>query len=71
MRSKNFPGAIESLAEAVRLDPSSPQVRFLYAGALEANRQIEAAVEQVKRCLVQSPENGQFLEMLRRLTAGG
>ena len=68
IRSGDRAVALTSFAEVVRLDPSNPEVRFLYAEALEAKGDINGAIEQIKRCLIQAPQNPGFLEGLRRLT---
>ncbi len=51
-------------AEAVRLNPSLVEVRFSYAQSLHRLGDTEAAIEQLKRCQIQSPGDSRFAKFM-------
>jgi len=53
--------------QAVALDPSTTAYRFRWAETLEKLEQKAEAIEQIKVCLLQSPQNPQYQTKLRQL----
>jgi tetratricopeptide (TPR) repeat protein len=62
-----FEAAEVFYALAVESNPSLTDWRFRYANMLQQNGRSEASYEQIKRCLLQSPDNLQFLQKSREL----
>jgi len=56
-RTGNLPKAVESFADAVRLDPKLPPARVYLGAALLARGKTAAAIEQLERASELSPED--------------
>lgn len=56
----NWQAAADSFEAAVDIDPTKPEIRFKWALALEQLGETEAFKQQLKRCILQDPQNATY-----------
>ncbi|AGA29642.1 tetratricopeptide repeat protein [Singulisphaera acidiphila] len=59
-RADNFPGAIESLREALKLEPVNPEAQFVLGWSLSMVGKLDEAIDLFKSVLKNDPSNAPF-----------
>lgn len=66
-RQGNFDAAIQSLAQSLEIDPARTAYRQKYVQLLDSAGQTEAAIEQLRRCIAQKPNDRGLTKKLEML----
>jgi tetratricopeptide (TPR) repeat protein len=63
IRQKNYPAAVEQLANAVKLAPDEPRYAYVYAVALQSTGNAAGAIPVIQAALERNPTDPQLLQL--------